>query len=79
VEALVAKLLVLSHNLPRGTEEEYRMPQWDFLVSVQRLELRRFKMCNSNAKHSVIKVFRFVCGGKSFEVSYQVKQEMKYN
>jgi len=77
--ALVAKLLVLSHNLPRGTEEVHRMSQSDFLVSAPRLEPRRFKMCSSNAMHSVIKVFCFVCGGKSFEVSYQVKQEMKYN
>jgi hypothetical protein len=77
--ALVPKLLVLSHNFPRGTEEKYRMLQSGFLVSAPRLEPRRFKMCSSNAKHSVIKVFCFVCGGKSFEVSYQVKQELKYN
>jgi hypothetical protein len=77
--ALVAKLLVLSHNLPRGTEEEYVMSQSDFLVSAPRLELRRFKICSSNANHSVIKVFCFVCGGKIFKVSYQAKQELKYS
>lgn len=62
--ALVAKLLVLSHSLPRGTKEECRMSQSDFSVSAPRLEPRRFKMCSSNAKHSVIKVLCFVFGGK---------------
>jgi len=71
--ALVAQMLVLSHSLPRRTEEEYRMSQSDFLVFAPRLEPRRFKICSSNARHSLINVSCFVCGEKSFEVSYQVK------
>lgn len=75
--ALVAQMLLLSHSLPRGPEEEYRMSQSDVLVCEPRSEPRTLKMCRSNAKHSLIKVSCFVCGEKSFEVSYQVKQELK--